>query len=443
MNTPAVVLCIDQVSQRYPEQLGLSGENFSTQPWLKVFNEGLSVRNYLGVQDGVEEVWVISSDDVAPINLAAAIKKDKPACCVCLLTHQESGSLMSRVKTTGIDASLTLSGFARRYASRKQRHHDRELAAHSLTSEQPPLQTPPVQSQTAVQTDSEPLAKSAERVASVSDAVAAAKKTSGFVMSVVSGSGGTGKSAISLLLAYLACGLGKKTVLVDADLQFGDLAELSGRPDAIRITDVATNAGLLTGVITDEQKPALLGAPRHIEEAEAAANVLCSVIDQLASSFEVVILNTGSSWAEYHAMLLERSSKALFLVDQRPTAIMSNKRALDLCARCGIAASPFLVGVNRYAKGAPFTSIDVSFALHGIPAVEISEGGQEVGELLAAGLVGELLASQNALCQSLEQLLVEVLPGIDKDQWQRQRSGRARRRKLSRRKRRKLMNGGA
>ena len=51
MNTPAVVLCIDQVSQRYPEQLGLSGENFSTQPWLKVFNEGLSVRNYLGVQD--------------------------------------------------------------------------------------------------------------------------------------------------------------------------------------------------------------------------------------------------------------------------------------------------------------------------------------------------------------------------------------------------------
>lgn len=422
MSKPAVALCIDQVTEQYPEQLGLSGENMSAQPWLKIFNDGQSARSYLNQHSGIEEVWVVSVDDIAPINLAATLKKDQPECCVCLLTRQESGSLSSRVMNAGIDATLTMTAFARRYASRKQRYREQALAASTLDKQSI--------SQTTIETPS------------VSP-VSTTKKSSAFIVSVVSGSGGTGKSAVSLLLAYLSCRLGKKTVLVDADLQFGDLSELMGNPHAIRITDVAANPALLAGVQGDENQPALLGAPRHIEEAEGAASVLGSIVDQLSAAFEVVILNTGSSWAEYHAQLLERSSKALFLVDQRPGALMASKKALDLCARCGIAASPFLFGVNRYAKGSPFTSIDVSFAMRGIPAVEIHEGGSEVGELLAAGMASELIASQNALCVSLERLLVDMLPGIDKEQWQRQKGGRRRKRKMSRRQRRKLMSGGA
>lgn len=438
MSNPSVVLCIDQLSEQYPEQLGLSGEVMSVQPWLKVFNEGLSARTYLATQSAIEEVWVVSADDVAPINLAAALKADQPNRYVCLLTRQESGSLMSRAKSAGIDASLSVNALAKRYVSRKQRFREQELAAQTLGGDQP---TPT--SSVSPQTQGVPQTQTLPQAATQTQILPVAKKSSAFVITVVSGSGGTGKSTISLLLAYLACALGKKTALVDADLQFGDLAELAGNPAATRITDVAANPALLARVGGDETTPALLGAPQHIEEAETVAPVVGSVLDRLCNEYEVVVLNTGASWAEYHAQLLERSSKALFLVDQRPTALMSSRRALDLCARCGIAASPFLFVVNRCAKGAPFTSIDVSCALRGISAVEVREGGTAVGELLSAGMVHELLDSQNELCLSLEQLLVDLLPAMDKEQWLQQKYGKGRKRKLSRRRRRKLMSGGA
>ncbi|MFR8831758.1 MAG: chromosome partitioning protein ParA, partial [Eggerthella lenta] len=121
--------------------------------------------------------------------------------------------------------------------------------------------------------------------------------------------------------------------------------------------------------------------------------------------------NTGAAWAEQHALLLERSSKALFLIDQRPSSLRACQHALDLCARCGIATGPFLYAVNRCSKNALFTSIDVSCSLRGAHVFELKDGGGEVEELLGAGLPFDLLASRNDLCASLERVLSGVLPG--------------------------------
>lgn len=130
----------------------------------------------------------------------------------------------------------------------------------------------------------------------------------------------------------------------------------------------------------------------------------------LPSKFDVVIANTGAAWAEQHAALLERSNAALFLVDQRASSIRACKHALELCARCGIATGPFKFAINRCAKGAPLTSIDVSCALRGVPVFELRDGGPDVEELLGAGSPAELLKARNEFCTSLEQLFVKVLP---------------------------------
>ncbi|WP_278853535.1 P-loop NTPase family protein [Gordonibacter pamelaeae] len=110
---------------------------------------------------------------------------------------------------------------------------------------------------------------------------------------------------------------------------------------------------------------------------------------------------------------LERCSKALFLVDQRPSSLRACRHALELCSRCGIATGPFLFAANRCAKGAPLTSIDVSCALRGAPAVELRDGGGEVEELLGAGQPLDLIAAKNDLCTSLEHVLVDLLPGCE------------------------------
>ena len=120
MSMPLVALCADEECFRHPELLGLEGENLLAQQWLMPFTSAEQARATLRDAASVQEVWVVSCADVAPINLAAALKRDRPGRRVCMLTAQESGSLRSRTTAAGVDASLTRQAFVERYAQCKQ-----------------------------------------------------------------------------------------------------------------------------------------------------------------------------------------------------------------------------------------------------------------------------------------------------------------------------------
>ena len=42
----SILLCADEVSVRYPETLGLAGEDLLEQPWLNVLNNGEEARRF-------------------------------------------------------------------------------------------------------------------------------------------------------------------------------------------------------------------------------------------------------------------------------------------------------------------------------------------------------------------------------------------------------------
>ena len=160
---------------------------------------------------------------------------------------------------------------------------------------------------------------------------------------------------------------------------------------------------------TDEL-PAFIAAPRKLEEAELYAREMPRMLDALAPHYDLIVVDTGCSWTEYHAPLLERASRTLFLVDQRASSIRAAQHALDVCMRSGIATSSFFFALNRCARSAPFTSIDASCALNGAHVVELKDGGRDVEELCGAGLALDLLGEKNDLCESMEELLSAVLP---------------------------------
>ena len=72
-----IVLCADSETMRQPALLGLSGENLAAQDWLALFTSAEEARGFLRNDDAIDEVWVASSDDVDPISLAAAVKRDR------------------------------------------------------------------------------------------------------------------------------------------------------------------------------------------------------------------------------------------------------------------------------------------------------------------------------------------------------------------------------
>lgn len=378
-----VMLCVDEASARNPELIGLAGENLLVQPWLDVETSAQAARAAARAGIPLEEVWVVSCDDVEPVNLAAAIKRDNPRRRVSLLSAQSSGSLQSRVRAAGIDAALSHQALSERYAFWKEWSRN-ACGAGGAAGEGSPAAN----------------AQVPNRIAASGRPAADAQKRA-FLFTVAGGSGGVGKSAAAAVCAAVFAARGRKTLLVDADLQFGDMREAFAAERAFGIDEVVSGKMGARDLPWREGEPCIVAAPRRLERSEEVSSQVGSVIDSLSTHFDVIVANTGAHWGEHTAALLERSSKALFLVDQRASSLRTCKHALELCSRCGIAASPFLFALNRCSKRSPLSSIDVSCALQGAQVFELSEGGSEVEEMLSSGLACELSASRNAFSASV------------------------------------------
>lgn len=479
-----VVLCVDSESARRPELIGLSGERLDAQSWLSVFEDGATARTRLRECRARSEAWVVSSDDVDAINLAATLKRDAPVNSVYLVSFRRSGSLRSRASAAGLDGLLDFAQFAERYRACKRRSlaagqenagaksarimavdasggMEGGLPARSSAESHPgasgpmapsadgtigsgrlvPPSTPgpvakPAPSNAATPgrdrssvpgADSEflrglDLGETRRDPAATPPPVSRALKQDGneqvpndagrraFVLVVASASGGSGKSTVAALSAVFAQGLGHRALLVDADFQFGDAHIMLGAKGAPTFDGVAEGAPLPAP--SESELPAVLAAPRRLEDSERLAGMLPGVIDRASASFDVVVVNTGSLWGEQHAVLVERASRVLFLVDQRASSLQACKRALSLCERCGIPTGQFLFAVNRCKRGAPLSSIDAACLLQGASVVELRDGGRAVDELMAVGQPLGLIQDENPLCVSLENVLADILPGL-------------------------------
>ena len=400
-----VALCADEATCRNPEIIGLEGETLESQSWLIVFPSGAEARAGIAQADAIEEAWVVSSDDVEPINLAATLKADRPDLRVRLVAFEGCGSLYSRAHTALIDEVVDCALFVQRYVAMK-RAYAKQVDAATMTPALPCEENP---ADTFV-----PVVATSENQPSAQPAVAlltAAKASRAFLMPVVSGSGGAGKSSVSVVGAHIARSLGYRTLLLDYDLQFGDAARMAGVENALSIDEALTHPDRFERELRRDPGLAVLAAPARLETAEDVVHAMPQFLDDVSSAFDVIVANTGAAWAEQHAALLERCSAALFLIDQRASSVRACRHALELCARCGIASGPFQFAVNRCAKGAPLTSVDVSCALQGAPVYEIKDGGRDVEDYLGGGAATELLESRNDFCTSLEHVMRSLLPG--------------------------------
>lgn len=425
-----ILLCTDEECLHDPRLLGLEGESLEGQLWLKTYCFADEVREKVRSAPPSTEVWVASSSEIEPVNLAATLKSDRPDVRVCLLAYQSGGSLRSRAQAANIDALLTLSAFVQRYCQAKLLWgqqpqavlpvHNRAAASERASYAGGGGRAVSGESGAEAAGSMNSLCASGGRAkrkeemplaAGASVSARTAQSAPAFFMPVISGNGGAGKSTVAVLSALCAQAYGYRTLLVDFDLQFGDAKHLLGRSEAVTIEDALVDSSVLEKLQSQEGAPALLAAPERLERSEFVARQAARLLDEVRMRFDVVIANTGSLWGDQHAVLLERSSKALFLIDQHASSLRACRHALELCARCGIASGPFVFAVNRCSKNALITSLDASCALRGAPAVELQDGGPEVEELLEEGLACEVVSARNALYTSIDALMLSLLPG--------------------------------
>ena len=419
---PTCMFCASREMLNLPSAFALSADELRALPWLTICSDAQVARQELQENPRYQEAWIASSDEVAGINLAAAIKRDSPRLAVYLVQDEKPAGLSERVRLAGIDGVLSSQELVWRCET-----HDAACAPPDVPAVEAPSSEPtPAPSQSVPGQGSSDAVSAAEYVeASPSGAApvrerglaaqgalaasASGEARRGYLLSVFSGSGGAGKSTVAALIGRLAQRRGLRTALVDGDLQFGDLADLCGTAVRLPIDEFVDSLALPAPL--PEADPVLVAAPRHLEAAEAVAPRFADLVQQLLGQFDLVVVNTGGAWGDHHAFLLETSATALFLIDQRASSVRACRHGLDLCLRCGIATGSFLLALNRCGKQAPFTGADVSAALQGARVIELRDGGREVEELMGSGLADALICTGNPLCQSIERLLDELVPG--------------------------------
>jgi len=423
--------CVEEASE--PSNIS----NFCYQ----LFATGDDCRNALSCAAPTVQVIVTEAPcDITPINLAAALVDDEPRRDVYLMADQPSGSLASRAAAAGIRGIISSTQAAALLGLDGWDRGDDIQGEGPLDIRPAPASLLQPSSQASTATLEKPVFKPVPTVLPAARPVSQPASadvggSSGRVVSLVSGRGGVGKSTLALLLALRAAQQGRRAVLLDLDLQFGDVGYLAGTEPQAAISrwglpDLLRNSLVLTPLAGEL---CLVEAPAQPEEAERYAAQIPPLLKMLKEQAELVIVNTGSFWTGIQAELAHGGDQLLFVMDQRATAIHACKQAVELCIRLQVPSTRFAYVLNRCARNAPLTGLDASLALDGAEVWELAEGGPMVDELLSLGCPHELLLSGSPLVGSLEALLAAVCEQMPPAPHVEEAGGRARAGRATRR----------
>lgn len=179
-------------------------------------------------------------------------------------------------------------------------------------------------------------------------------KTRGKAIAVFSSKGGCGCSLIATNLALVQTA---PTVLVDLNLQSGDLEVMLGVRPKFSLADVVDNRDRLDDALlanyltTHSQNVSLLAAPIKAESAEdIEPKHIYEVMELLRQRFETVIIDTPHSFDATTISALDHCDQILVVLTLEIHAIRSTRRALEIFDRLGYPRKKIRLIVNRWSK---------------------------------------------------------------------------------------------
>ena len=193
-----------------------------------------------------------------------------------------------------------------------------------------------------------------QRVAEFSAVQPEAPKKRGRVLSVFSSKGGTGTTFVA---TNLAAALGAPTVLLDLNLQAGDLGLFLGVEPKFSIADLIENRErvddtLLRSYLTPHSANlSLLAAPREADSADdIEAEHVFQVLEILRGRYEYVVVDPQHTFDSITLAALDQSDEILLVLTLDIPAIRSTQRALKIFDRLGYPRHKLHVVVNRFSK---------------------------------------------------------------------------------------------
>jgi pilus assembly protein CpaE len=230
--------------------------------------------------------------------------------------------------------------------------------------------------------------------------------------------GGTGKTLTSCNLAVALAGMGKKVVLVDIDLQFGDVGLALGLSPERTIYDLAKSGGSLdlekleTYLTTHSSGAKVLLAPTRPDQASfVTVDLLRDVYATLRSHYDFVVVDTPPGFTPEVIASIDSSSHVCMVGMLDSLSLKNSKLGLETLELMGYDSSRISVVLNRADTRIGISREDVAAIVGRTPDVLVPSD-REIPKSLTDGIpivAAEERSEAAAAFRSLAKLYAETI----------------------------------
>jgi pilus assembly protein CpaE len=239
----------------------------------------------------------------------------------------------------------------------------------------------------------------------------------GRVITCFSPKGGVGKSTLSTALAGVySHQLKQRTLLIDLDLQFGDIGIMMGIDPTQTIVDLVTTTGELDPdklggyVVKHESGMDILAAPLRPEDAELVTeDRIGQLIDVAKAAYDIVVLDTPPHFDATTLAALDRSDRLVLITTMDIPTVKNAKLALQTLSLLQYPRERIALIVNRPLARADIRESDISRTLDMAITCTIP-GDKDIGVAVNRGIPVTVASPRSPASKIIRELAELLLP---------------------------------
>mgnify|MGYP005843076413 CR=1 FL=1 len=180
----------------------------------------------------------------------------------------------------------------------------------------------------------------------------------GKVIAIYSPKGGAGATTIAVNLAIALHSKESPTLLIDGDMQFGDVAVFINQPGKNNIADLTPRADELDFDIVEEVTLChndsglkILSAPSRPELSDTVTGEqFTKVLEFLRNMYAFIVVDCSSYLSDVTLMTIDVADLIVLLTTQEITAIKDARLFLDILAKLKIGKERLLFVMNKFDR---------------------------------------------------------------------------------------------